>query len=64
MVSMAIVSPSGDAWCVWLTFIHHRLLAVNAIQLMMAIVANMFLLLNMARKVRFTLAQPIIIVGW
>lgn len=41
----------------WLTI-------VNAIQLAVAVVANAFLLLNMARRVRFTLAQPITIVGW
>ncbi|OAA51116.1 Ion transport 2 [Beauveria brongniartii RCEF 3172] len=41
----------------WLT-------AVNAIQLAMALVSNVFLLLNMARRVKFTLAQPITIVGW
>ncbi|KAF4452702.1 hypothetical protein F53441_4509 [Fusarium austroafricanum] len=42
---------------VWLT-------AINAIQLSMAIVSNVFLLLNMTRRVRFTIAQPITIVGW
>ncbi|KAI0849761.1 voltage-gated potassium channel [Daldinia vernicosa] len=41
----------------WLT-------AVNAVQLALAIVANMFLLLNMTRRVRFSIAQPITIVGW
>ncbi|RSL53335.1 hypothetical protein CEP54_010446 [Fusarium duplospermum] len=41
----------------WLTII-------NAIQLFMAIISNMFLLLNMARRVRFTIAQPITIIGW
>ncbi|XWX01943.1 hypothetical protein V2A60_009975 [Cordyceps javanica] len=41
----------------WLT-------AVNAIQLAMALVSNVFLLLNMARRVKFTIAQPITIVGW
>ncbi|KAF5018163.1 hypothetical protein F66182_9873 [Fusarium sp. NRRL 66182] len=42
---------------VWLT-------AINAIQLAMAVVSNVFLLLNMARRVRFSIAQPITIVGW
>ncbi|KFA74888.1 hypothetical protein S40288_06461 [Stachybotrys chartarum IBT 40288] len=42
---------------VWLTI-------VNAIQLAVAIVANLFLLLNMARRVRFSVAQPVTIVGW
>ncbi|KAH6955671.1 hypothetical protein BKA56DRAFT_563557 [Ilyonectria sp. MPI-CAGE-AT-0026] len=41
----------------WLTI-------ANAIQLIIAITSNMFLLLNMARRVRFSLAQPITIVGW
>ncbi|KAK0384743.1 hypothetical protein NLU13_7221 [Sarocladium strictum] len=41
----------------WLTI-------VNAIQLLMALVSNVFLLLNMTRRVRFTIAQPITIVGW
>ncbi|KAH7000931.1 hypothetical protein EDB80DRAFT_647825 [Ilyonectria destructans] len=41
----------------WLTI-------VNAIQLAVAITSNLFLLLNMARRVRFSLAQPITIVGW
>lgn len=40
------------------------LIVVNAIQLVIAIVANLFLLLNMARRVRFTVAMPITIVGW
>ncbi|KAL8284691.1 hypothetical protein RB600_009222 [Gaeumannomyces tritici] len=40
------------------------LIAVNAIQLAVAIVANLFLLLNMAKRVRFTVAMPITIVGW
>ncbi|GKU19192.1 unnamed protein product [Fusarium langsethiae] len=42
---------------IWLT-------VINAIQLVMAIVSNVFLLLNMTRRVRFTVAQPITIVGW
>jgi len=41
----------------WLTI-------VNALQLVIAIVANAFLLLNMAKRVRFSIAQPITIVGW
>ncbi|CAK7272448.1 hypothetical protein SEPCBS119000_005130 [Sporothrix epigloea] len=42
---------------VWLT-------CINAIQLVIALVSNMFLLLNMARRVRFSVAQPITMVGW
>lgn len=45
-------------------FAQHRLLVVNAIQLAMAIISNAFLLLNMTRRVRFSIAQPITIVGW
>ena len=40
------------------------LIVVNAIQLAIALIANFFLLLNMSRKVRFTLALPITIIGW
>ncbi|KAH7118288.1 hypothetical protein B0J13DRAFT_652323 [Dactylonectria estremocensis] len=40
------------------------LIIANAIQLALGITSNMFLLLNMARRVRFSLAQPITIVGW
>ncbi|KAI1184225.1 hypothetical protein F5B17DRAFT_433829 [Nemania serpens] len=40
------------------------LLAINAIQLVIAIVSNLFLLLNMTKRVRFAIAQPITIVGW
>jgi potassium channel subfamily K len=41
----------------WLT-------AVNAVQLVIAVLANMALLLNMTRRLSFTIAQPITIVGW
>lgn len=40
------------------------LLAVNAVQLVIALAANAFLLLNMTKRVRFSIAQPITIVGW
>ncbi|KKY35578.1 putative potassium channel [Diaporthe ampelina] len=42
---------------VWLT-------VINAIQVVMAVIANLVLLLNMARKIRFSIAQPITIVTW
>ncbi|KAL5627489.1 hypothetical protein BROUX41_003642 [Berkeleyomyces rouxiae] len=42
---------------VWLT-------AINAVQLAMALISNAFLLLNMARRVRFVVAQPVTISGW
>ncbi|KAI0133636.1 ion channel protein [Xylariales sp. AK1849] len=41
----------------WLT-------GINAAQLVIALIANLFLLLNMAKRVRFSIAQPITIVGW
>ncbi|KAL7791847.1 hypothetical protein V8C37DRAFT_381529 [Trichoderma ceciliae] len=41
----------------WLT-------ASNAVQLGIALISNLFLLFNMARRVRFSIAQPITIVGW
>ncbi|KAJ9165412.1 Potassium channel [Coniochaeta hoffmannii] len=41
----------------WLT-------TVNAIQLAAAAIANLFLLMNMGRQIRFTIAQPITIAGW
>ncbi|KAI2786494.1 hypothetical protein POX_g08880 [Penicillium oxalicum] len=39
-------------------------LAINAVSLCFALVANLALSLNMARRIRFRIAQPIIIVGW
>ncbi|KAJ0110088.1 hypothetical protein J7T55_014891 [Diaporthe amygdali] len=42
---------------IWLT-------VINAIQVAMAVIANLVLLLNMARKIRFSVAQPITIVTW
>ncbi|KAI9780275.1 MAG: Potassium channel [Geoglossum umbratile] len=40
------------------------LLAVNAVSLVFALAANMSLLLNMAQRLSFSVAQPITIVGW
>ncbi|RDW85639.1 putative potassium channel [Coleophoma crateriformis] len=40
------------------------LIAVNSVQLAIALISNLFLLLNMARRVRFSIAQPITIIGW
>ncbi|GAW26403.1 putative ion channel protein [Rosellinia necatrix] len=40
------------------------LLAINSVQLVIAVVANLFLLLNMTKRVHFSIAQPITIVGW
>ncbi|KAI9765899.1 MAG: Potassium channel [Geoglossum simile] len=41
-----------------------RLLAINAVSLAFALVANMSLLLNMAQRLSFPIAQPITIIGW
>ncbi|KAH7078512.1 hypothetical protein FB567DRAFT_451000 [Paraphoma chrysanthemicola] len=40
------------------------LIAVNSISLVLALVANFALLLNMARRLSFRIAQPITILGW
>jgi potassium channel subfamily K len=40
------------------------LIAVNSISLVLALTANMSLLLNMARRLSFAIAQPITILGW
>jgi potassium channel subfamily K len=37
---------------------------VNAISLVLALTANMSLLLNMARRIPFPVAQPVTIIGW
>ena len=42
----------------------HWLIAVNAVSLVLALAANMALLLNMARRLSFKIAQSITIVGW
>ncbi|KAL8719967.1 MAG: hypothetical protein Q9225_003115 [Loekoesia sp. 1 TL-2023] len=40
------------------------LIAINTISLVLALIANVALLLNMARRLSFAIAQPITIVGW
>ena len=42
----------------------HRLLALNGTSLGLALVSNAALLLNMARRLSFSIAQPITIFGW
>jgi potassium channel subfamily K len=42
----------------------YRLTAINSISLVFALAANMALLLTMARRIRFGLAQGITIIGW
>ncbi|KAF2743649.1 voltage-gated potassium channel [Sporormia fimetaria CBS 119925] len=40
------------------------LIAVNSISLALALIANVSLLMTMARRVSFSIAQPLTIVGW
>ncbi|KAG9247134.1 potassium channel-like protein [Calycina marina] len=40
------------------------LIAVNAAQLTIALISNLTLLMNMAKRIRFSIAQPITIIGW
>ena len=42
----------------------HRVIAINSVSLVSAVVANIALLMNMARRLRFVIAQPITIIGW
>lgn len=42
---------------IWLT-------VLNGIQLIIAVIANMALLLNMTQRLRFSIAQPVTITGW
>ena len=41
-----------------------RLIGLNALSLALALIANMALLFNMARRLPFSIAQPITIIGW
>lgn len=41
-----------------------RLIAVNAVSLVLALIANLSLLLNMARRLSFNIAQPITVLGF
>ncbi|KAI9675048.1 MAG: Potassium channel [Caeruleum heppii] len=40
------------------------LIGINAVSLVAALVANIALLLNMARRLSFSIAQPVTIIGW
>lgn len=42
----------------------YRLIGINAAQLVIALISNLSLLLNMARRIRVSIAQPITIIGW
>ena len=41
-----------------------RLIGINAVSLVIALVANFALLLNMTQRLSFKIAQPITIIGW
>lgn len=41
-----------------------RLLAINGLSLGFALISNFSLLLNMAQRITFSIAQPITIIGW
>jgi potassium channel subfamily K len=41
-----------------------RVIAVNGVSLAFALIANLCLLITMARRLSFSIAQPIVIVGW
>jgi potassium channel subfamily K, other eukaryote len=55
---------NGDQITIRCMLIFDRLLAVNAISLIFALAANISLLLNMARRLSFPIAQPITILGF
>ncbi|KAJ5469690.1 hypothetical protein N7539_009308 [Penicillium diatomitis] len=42
----------------------HWVTSINAVSLGFALIANLALSLNMAKRIRFGIAQPVIIVGW
>ncbi|KAK5626275.1 hypothetical protein RRF57_001990 [Xylaria bambusicola] len=58
------ILPRGDITNA--IFIHDPpwLLAANAVQLVIAITSNLFLLLNMTKRIRFSVAQPVTFAGW
>lgn len=59
-----VIPPGGDIASAYPIPDPDWLYAINAVQLALALVANLFLLLNMAKRVRFSIAQPITITGW
>ncbi|KAI2633312.1 hypothetical protein GGS21DRAFT_520061 [Xylaria nigripes] len=58
------IPPGSDVRSAAFTADPPWLLAVNAAQLVVAVIANAALLLNMTKRLRFSVAQPITIVGW
>ena len=55
-----------EHFVVWIVYAKWdiRLVALNSLSLAFAIVANIALLFNMARRLSFQVAQPITIIGW
>lgn len=51
-------------WRLTITSAWPRLIAVNAISLTVALIANLALLMNMGRRLPYSIAQPITIIGW
>lgn len=43
--------------------VQYRLIAVNVFQICVAIASNIILLLNMAQKIKYTIAHPLNIAG-
>ena len=66
LASLSKLEGHEISWCkdVLSTNAASRLLAVNGLSLGLAIIANFSLLLNMARRLSFPVAQPITIIGW
>ena len=59
--------PNGKQKPSWFSFAdahQRRFLAVNGVSLVLAVAANVALLLNMARRLSFSIAQPITIAGF
>jgi potassium channel subfamily K len=59
-----MVCPVPTVQCDVAKFPPFRLIAVNSVSLAFALIANMALLLNMARRLSFAIAQSVTIVGW
>lgn len=53
---LSSVGCLADSWA--------QLIAINAVSLALALIANFALLLNMARRLSFSIAQSLTIIGW
>ncbi|RHZ55763.1 potassium channel family protein [Aspergillus thermomutatus] len=68
--SLRQISVEDPTWYGISGFVERQILtpprevAVNAISLFLALVANFLLLMNMGRRIRFSVAQPVVIVAW